>query len=71
MLLSLDRLWGIRRIPSDGKLPPEQWLPLLKRIRETGKLCQLYASPLGERTIVWEPGRTGLCPLYHATDVPG
>jgi len=71
MLLSLDRLWGIRRIPGEGNPPPEQWLSLLKRTREAGKLRQLYVSPQGARTIVREPGRTGLCPLYQATDVPG
>ena len=60
MLLSLERLWGIQWIPGDGQPPPEEWLPLLKRIRDGGKLCQLYVSPEGARTIVRELGGRGL-----------
>jgi 5-methyltetrahydrofolate--homocysteine methyltransferase len=54
MLLSLERLRGIQWIPGEGSPPPEQWLPLLKRIRDAGKLCQLYVTPEGARTIVRE-----------------
>ena len=63
MLLSLERLRGIQWIPGDGQPPPEQWLPLLKRIRDAGKLCQLYVSPAGARTIVRELGGRGFA-LY-------
>jgi 5-methyltetrahydrofolate--homocysteine methyltransferase len=59
MLLSLERLRGIQWIPGDGQPPPEDWLSLLKRIRDAGKLCQLYVSPGGARTIVRELGGTG------------
>jgi hypothetical protein len=59
MLLSLERLRGIQWVPGDGKPPPEGWLPLLKRIRDAGKLCQLYVSPEGARTIVRELGGRG------------
>jgi hypothetical protein len=59
MLLSLERLRGIQWIPGDGQPPPEKWLPLLKRIRDAGKLCQLYVSPEGARTIVRELGGRG------------
>ena len=59
LLLSLDQLWGIQWIPGAGRLPPEEWLPLLKRIRDGGKLCQLYVSPEGARTIVRELGGQG------------
>lgn len=54
MLLSLQRLRGIQWIPGDGQPPPEEWLMLLKRIRDAGKLCQLYVTPEGARTIVKE-----------------
>jgi 5-methyltetrahydrofolate--homocysteine methyltransferase len=54
MLLSLERLRGIQWIPGDGQPPPEAWLPLLQRIREAGKLCQLYVSPDGARKITRE-----------------
>ncbi len=59
MLLSLERLRGVQWIPGDGAPPPEKWLPLLKRIRDGGKLCQLYVSPQGARTIVRELGGQG------------
>jgi hypothetical protein len=63
LLLSLERLRGIQWIPGDGQPPPEDWLPLLKRIRDAGKLCQLYVSPEGARTIVRELGGRGFA-LY-------
>ena len=59
MLLSLERLRGINWIPGAGAPPPEEWLPLLKRIRDAGKLCQVYVSPEGARTIVRELGGRG------------
>jgi 5-methyltetrahydrofolate--homocysteine methyltransferase len=59
MLLSLERLRGIQWIPGDGQPPPEAWLPLLKRIRDAGKLCQLYVSPQGAHTIARELGGQG------------
>jgi hypothetical protein len=63
MLLSLERLRGIQWIPGDGQPPPDGWLPLLKRIRDGGKLCQVYVSPEGARTIVQELGGRGFA-LY-------
>jgi 5-methyltetrahydrofolate--homocysteine methyltransferase len=63
MLLSLKRLRGIQWIPGDGQPPPEEWLPLLQRIRDGGKLCQLYVTPEGARTIVRELGGRGFA-LY-------
>ena len=59
MLLSLERLRGIQWIPGAGAPPPEGWLPLLKRIRDAGKLCQLYVSPEGAQSIVRELGGQG------------
>ena len=60
MLLSVERLHGIQWIPGDGAPPAEEWLPLLKRIRDAGKLCQIfYLSPQGARTIVRELGGRG------------
>jgi hypothetical protein len=59
MLLSLNRLRGIQWIPGAGAPPPEEWLPLLKRIRDAGKLCQLYVTSKGALTIVRELGGRG------------
>ena len=63
MLLSLERLRGIQWVPGDGAPPPEAWLPLLKRIRDAGKLCQLYVSAAGAREIVRALGGRGFA-LY-------
>jgi 5-methyltetrahydrofolate--homocysteine methyltransferase len=59
MLLSLERLRGIQWIPGAGQPPPEAWLPLLSRIRAGGKLCQLYVTPEGARTIMQALGGRG------------
>lgn len=59
MLLDADWLDGIQWIPGDGQPPPEEWLPLLKRIRDGGKLCQLFVTAEGARTIVKELGGKG------------
>lgn len=58
-LLALPHLRGIQWIPGEGQPPPEQWLDLLNRIRAASKLCQLFVSPQGARTIVRELGGTG------------
>ena len=59
LLLSIERLRGIQWIPGDGQPPPQEWLPLLKRIREGGKLCQVFVTPEGARTIVKHLGGRG------------
>jgi 5-methyltetrahydrofolate--homocysteine methyltransferase len=67
MLLSLERLRGIQWIPGDGQPPPEAWLPVLQRIRAAGKLCQLYVSAAGARTIVRELGGRGFALFIEQT----
>ena len=59
MLLSLNKLRGVQWIPGAGAAPAEEWLPLLARIRKAGKLCQVYVTPQGARTIVQELGGRG------------
>ncbi len=59
LLLSLDRLRGIQWIPGDGAPPPEDWLPLLKRIRDGGKLCQVYVTREGALKIARVLGGRG------------
>ncbi len=58
-LLSIKRLRGIQWVPGAGKLQPQQWFSLLKRIRDAGKLCQLFVTPEGARTVVRELGGRG------------
>ncbi len=59
LLLSIPRLAGIQWVPGDGAPPPEEWLPLLKRIRDAGKLCQVYVTLDGALTIAHELGGEG------------
>jgi hypothetical protein len=65
-LLSLEDLRGIQWIPGEGQPPPSAWLPLLKRIMDAGKLCQLYVSAADARTIVRELGGGGFA--FYITD---
>jgi len=58
-LLSIPRLRGIQWVPGYGKPPCEEWLPLLKKIRAAGKLCQVTVSPEGALTIIRELGGKG------------
>ena len=58
-LLSLDRLRGIQWVPGDGAPPQEEWLDLLKQIRDAGKLCQLYVSAEGALKITKALGGKG------------
>ena len=69
LLLSIERLRGIQWIPGDGQPPPHEWLPLLKRIRDGGKLCQVFVSPEGARTIVRNLGGRGF--LFVIDPGPG
>jgi hypothetical protein len=59
LLLSLEKLRGIQWIPGAGSPPPQEWLPLLKRIRDGGKLCQVYVSAEGALRIARELGGKG------------
>jgi hypothetical protein len=68
LLLSIPRLRGIQWIPGDGQPPPHEWLPLLKRIRDGGKLCQVFVSPEGARTIVKHLGGQGFLLVIEHSD---
>jgi 5-methyltetrahydrofolate--homocysteine methyltransferase len=69
MLLGLERLHGIQWIPGDGNPSPDQWLPLLKRIRDGGKLCQVFVRPEGALRIVKNLGGKGfLLVINHEED---
>jgi len=59
MLLSIERLHGIQWIPGDGAPPPGDWLALLGRIRQGGKLCQVFVRPEGALKIVRNLGGKG------------
>jgi 5-methyltetrahydrofolate--homocysteine methyltransferase len=69
-LLAIDRLRGIQWIPGDGQPPPHEWLDLLKRIRDGGKLCQVFVSPEGARTIVKNLGGEGFLLVINQETEP-
>ncbi|MCD6518649.1 MAG: hypothetical protein J7M05_01830, partial [Anaerolineae bacterium] len=46
--------------------PPEEWMELLERIIQGGKLCQLYLSAKGALKIVQTLGGKGF--LFTITD---
>lgn len=58
-LLGIEKLRGIQWIPGDGAGQPEEYLDLLKRIRDAGKLCQVYVTPQGALKIKEELGGKG------------
>lgn len=66
LLLGIERLRGIQWIPGDGAPPPDEWLPLLKRIRDGGKLCQVFVSAEGALRIVRELGGEGFLFVVNA-----
>jgi hypothetical protein len=66
-LLSLPRLRGVQWVPGDGNPPPESWLPLLNRIRQAGKLCQVFVSSRGALMIQRELGGKGF--LFAITEI--
>jgi 5-methyltetrahydrofolate--homocysteine methyltransferase len=68
-LLSIDGLRGIQWIPGAGQPPPASWLPLLKRIIDSGMLCQLYVTAEDAKTIVTELGGRGFA--FYITDPLG
>jgi len=59
MLLSIRRLRGIQWVPGEGRPRSEEWLPLLKRIRDAGKLCYVDVSRAGALQITRALGRRG------------
>ncbi|MBN1202058.1 MAG: hypothetical protein JXJ20_09400 [Anaerolineae bacterium] len=59
MLLSIERLRGIQWIPGAGAPPSDQWPDLLRRIRDGGKLCQVYVTREGALNLLDELGGRG------------
>ena len=55
----LEKLRGIQWIPGDGQPAVEEWLDVLKQIRDAGQLCQVYVSAKGALQIARELGGKG------------
>ena len=58
-LLAVDKLKGVQWLPGTGQKPPEEWPEVLKKIKDAGKLNQVYTSPEGAREIKKEFGGEG------------
>jgi 5-methyltetrahydrofolate--homocysteine methyltransferase len=59
MLIGIERLRGIQWVPGAGNPSPDQWLDLLKRIIDGGKLSQLFVTAEGAMHIVRNIGGKG------------
>ncbi|MFC1959991.1 hypothetical protein ACFLYO_04710, partial [Chloroflexota bacterium] len=59
MVLAIPNLRGVQWQPGDGQPRADGWLDLLRRIREAGKLCQVYVDREGAMTIARELGGKG------------
>jgi 5-methyltetrahydrofolate--homocysteine methyltransferase len=66
MLLSIPRLRGIQWVPGEGNPPAQDWLPLLRRIREAGKLCYVDVTREGALQITRALGGKGF--LFRITE---
>jgi 5-methyltetrahydrofolate--homocysteine methyltransferase len=62
-LLAIERLRGIQWQPGDGQPLADEWLPLLKRIRDAHKLCQVFVTAQGALSIQRELGGKGF--VFH------
>jgi len=69
-LLAVERLAGIQWVPGAGAPPPDEWLPLLKRIHDRGKLCQISVSPQGAQSVIRELGGRGFVLYIRHTLTP-
>ena len=58
-LLAMPKLRGIQWQPGDGQPLADEWLDVLKRIRDAGKLCQVYVGCEGVFTIARALGGKG------------
>jgi 5-methyltetrahydrofolate--homocysteine methyltransferase len=59
MILSIEKLKGVQWIPGEGQPEPEDWMDILKKIRDGGKFCQVYVLPEGALRIKNDLGGEG------------
>jgi hypothetical protein len=70
MLLGIERLRGIQWVPGDGQPQAEHWLPLIKRILQSGKRCQVYVDAQSALTILHELGGQGMLLVINENLTP-
>jgi hypothetical protein len=59
-LLDLPHLDGIQWVPGAGTKPAVEWISMLKRIQETGKLVYIYCSKSHVRRLLEDLNPEGL-----------
>lgn len=70
MLLEMESLRVIQWVPGDGQPQAGHWIPLIRRICQSGKLCQVYVSAQGALTILRELGGKGLALVINEVLTP-
>ncbi|MCD4685702.1 MAG: hypothetical protein K8S97_07185 [Anaerolineae bacterium] len=66
MLLEMDRLRGIQWVPGAGTPDASHWPELLRKIRDAGKLVQVFTDAEGALKIMQEVGGRGLMFVMQA-----
>lgn len=66
-LLAIPNLRGIQWQPGDGQPTADNWLDLLRRIRDGDKLCQVYVNRAGAYRILREAGGRGF--VFHVLEI--
>jgi 5-methyltetrahydrofolate--homocysteine methyltransferase len=66
LLLSIPELHGIQWIPGAGELPSHTWTDVLQKIRDAGKLVQLYTTCEGALNVLRKLGGKGF--MFCLTD---
>ena len=68
LLLSISKLKGIQWVPGAGQPDASEWLDVLAKIRQAGKLCQIMTGPEGARKVVRALGGNGF--VFNIYGVP-
>ena len=65
-ILAIENLHGVQWVPGTGKPQASEWTDVLGKIRDAGKLCQVWADPQGACDIVRRHGGKGF--LLYVSD---
>jgi hypothetical protein len=68
-LLGLPHLDGIQWVPGAGAKPTVEWIPLLRKIQDAGKLVYAYCEAGDVRTLLQELRPEGLMLIVSCDSV--
>ena len=68
-LLAIENLHGVQWVPGTGKPEASEWPDVLGRIRDAGKLCQVFATPQGAVDILRRYGGAGFLIRVSVNDM--